>query len=219
MENLFIATPSHSCKRYCANEFTQALKEHAPQAYKSIIFNSTGRILFGGENEVFQSVSFLENATDLRNKIGSIHERIVQSAQKLREQFLAGKWEYYLSLESDVILNELTIPLLFSLARTYPDCNVFHTECYTSFHPKYENNPQRVHRLTMGCTLIHRDIIKDYPFRYDPLNLAAHYDALFAMDLNNNNVPIIYDANIVLEHRENRTTGRGWIELPRSEKG
>lgn len=218
--SIFIATPTHSCKRYCAKEFNEAMAEFAPLCYKAVVFNSTGNICYGGEERICNRVSFLPDAREKKNKIGAIHDRITSSANLLRSQFLEmPQFQWYLSLESDVILNKDTLPRLFDLTIMYTDCRVFHTECYKDFHPKYEHNPCFVDRMTMGCALIHREVIEKIPFRYDPTLLKAHYDAVFAHDVRVNDYKIVYDAGIVLEHRENSTRGRGWLELPRSEKG
>jgi len=58
----------------------------------------------------------------------------------------------------------------------------------------------KIHGCGIGCTLIRRDIVKNYPFWTDERFDNKHSDVYFYMDLENNKVPVFVDTNVVCEH-------------------
>lgn len=206
--NIFVATPTHIIKRYCAEEFISAVLQHAPGVEFVVVANSRGN---PSPYYRRKGVRFIHQELDesYYDRVDSIHKRIVHSVNFLRDLFLNGKWEYYLSLEADVILNSNTIPAMLDR-----QCfgAVLHTNCYKGFHDLTEFG--RVQRITMGCTLIRRPVLESISFRYDPDLLAAHYDALFAHDCNVRGIPMWYDPEIVVEHKSDSQGFRGWHHLP-----
>src|SRR5688572_382867 len=95
--NVFIATPTHWVKRYCARTFTYALLEHAPGARIAVICNSKADAVRFYEPLV-PGHSYLHLRLDEThfNQPDSIHKRIVASMNLARSMFLAGKEECFL---------------------------------------------------------------------------------------------------------------------------
>lgn len=207
--SVFVACPTHIVKRYCAAQFVGAVLEHAPGAAFTIVANSRGNPAPYYRRE---GVRFIHQklGDEFYDRTDSIHKRIVHSVNFLRQLFLNGEWEYYLSLEADVILNAATLPAMLDRLMSFGA--VLTTNCYPGFHTVTEFS--RVDRLTMGCTLIKRPVLELVEFRYDQSLLAAHYDAFFAHDCNVRKIPMWYDPAIVLEHKSDSQGYRGWHQLP-----
>ena len=123
--------------------------------------------------------------------------------------------EWYLSLESDVILNKEAVDLIVSNVQN-KFAFVLHTNCYSGFNNAKERG--NTDRLTMGCTLIHRSVLSEIEFRFDESLPQAHYDAFFAHDCISKNIPMVYDPSIVLEHCHDEKGSRGWCEIPKIER-
>lgn len=59
---------------------------------------------------------------------------------------------------------------------------------------------KQVHGCGLGCTLIARQIVQDYPFWTDERFDNKHSDVYFYMDLHNKHVPIYCDTNFEVPH-------------------
>lgn len=212
--SIFIATPTHICKRYCSMEFCVAAIESAVKPFEAKFFvagnsKSSCKIFYN-----FPEVQYFDVKLDqsyYSNK-EAIHSRLTKTANWLRSIFLTSDCEYYLSLESDVILQgRKQIEAMIDHQKP-----VLHTNCYPGFNasPEFCSTD----RVTMGCTLIQRDVVEAIEFRYDPTLLAAHYDSFFAHDCIARGIPMFYDPNITPVHLEDRLPGRGWSNLPEEER-
>lgn len=213
--SVFVGTPTHICKRYCAREFCEASQKYLVGLYgcKHTIANNSkksAKTFYGGYSGIdFVDVKFPESCY---GQTDSIHKRITTTANWLREMFLATDCKWYLSLESDVIFNHDFLPRMLKHG-----VSVLHTNCYHGFNVSDVFGP--TDRITMGCTLIARHVIESTAFRYSQTLLAAHYDALFAHDCNELGIPMFYDPEITPLHMEDRLPGRGWNNLPEEERG
>ncbi len=215
----FIATPTCSIKRYCAPEFSDCVVRWGAECMRYLACNSRGSSLPYYRADAFTSMRHLKLDDSYYNQKDSIHKRITRTANWLRDRFLETDCNYYLSLESDVMLQAETLDMLEAFVESHPEFGMYHTNCYTGFHPEYKQNPIEVNRATVGCTLIKREVLEKISFRYEPTLLAAHYDAILVGDVMKQGYKIGYDASIVLPHRENATSGgRGWDQLPLKER-
>lgn len=215
--NLFVAVPTHICKRYCAGRFIDVVLSHLPGATVLVAGNSKGSVIpyYRREENKNLTVCDLEFDDGYYNQVDSIHKRIVSTVNFLRDAFfLDSKLQWYLSLESDVLLNFVAVQQLLNVANSGV-AKVIVTNCYPGFFN--EKEPGFVHRLTMGCTLIHRSVIESFPFRYDSTLLKAHYDAFFAHDCIAAGIQMYYDPSIRFEHMHDHTGDRGWKQLPTNE--
>lgn len=223
--NLFIGTPTHSCKEYCADRFVDAVLKHAPGAFICVLCNSRldarGYDVPGvyydhiGRNHLVPPV--LDDSHYHTKE--AVHKRIAKTCNMLREAFLeAEAFDLYLSLESDVILAADTLPrMLEAISDDYP---IVYANCYRwpSGRPFLEytaNGP--TDRITMGCTLMKRKVLEKIEFRYDPELLAAFPDAHFAYDCRLHGFGMWYDPTIYVEHVEGGKGRRGWGEIPKDE--
>jgi hypothetical protein len=222
--NVFIATPTHICKRYCASRFLEAVERNADGAFHCIVDNSGSKAIKSYYPErKDRHVDSLKEMTpkDAEGKAWSIHERIVGSMNYCLGVFLNSfdkKHEWFLSLESDVILDVNTIQDLILTADKHC-CKVVHSNCYPGFNKSLEIC--ETDRLTLGCTLIHRSVFDSERFlcfRYDKEILAAFHDAFFAIDCKERGIKMIYNPFIKVLHMHAANKSRGWEELPSIER-
>jgi len=215
MHQLFIATPTHICKRYCAKRFVDTTARYTRACdYHHIFCNSraSAREYYSGGDADYQDMQFGE---EFYGKEDSIHRRIVGTMQALRERFLAGNIRWFLSLESDVMLGPNTIKDMFAAVNKY-DANIIHANCYPGFNTA--TKPTMTERITMGCTLICREALEQIEFRYEPTLLGAFHDAFFGSDAMRAGFDTYYMPDIFVEHVHDDVGNRGWEQLPDSEK-
>jgi hypothetical protein len=226
-ESIFIATPTHFCKNYCQKEFLEAVLETAVKPYDATIFvlNNSEESSYGTfflENYNNRNIHYIETNFHKSNReffFGNrlaIHRRITETAKLSRKIFLddCNYGDWYLSLESDVILNKDSFDKIIKNI-CEKAALILHTNCYCGFNSSKERCFTQ--SITMGCTLIHRSVLEKINFRHDESLPEAHYDAFFAHDCVSNGIPMIYDPEIHFEHRHEKT-GRGWDKIPSNER-
>jgi hypothetical protein len=212
--NVFIGTPTHICKRYCANQFIQAVDFYAPGAWHLIICNSLGNaeIYYRSKHtSVKREFQHLKLDESYYHRPDATHRRLTVTMNSLREQFLSSGKFYYLSLEADVIINEQTLGMLLESIRS-SGADIIHSNCYPGFHD-YDTFTW-VERMTLGCTIVKRSVLDKIAFRYDNSLLRAYPDAFLAEDAVKQGFKIGYDPKIKVEHCNDITGTRGWSTLP-----
>ncbi len=90
--NVFVATPTHACKVYCADRFVTAVLAHAPGAAFHVVCNS--KLDVRGSYERDERVTYTHVGRKLDathfHRIDSVHRRICYTANRLRDTFLDG---------------------------------------------------------------------------------------------------------------------------------
>lgn len=222
--DLFIGTPTHAIKAYCAHRFVGAVAAHAPGAEFNVLCNSREGALadYAGKGVLYHHIGARLDESHFDNP-EAVHRRIVSTCNDLRRRFLESGRGVYLSLEADVILAADTLPRMF--AAISDECPVVYANCYRwpTGRPFLEyDTPQRTDRITMGCTLMRREVLSKIEYRYDSKLLGAFPDAHFGHDCNVNGFGMWYDPSIYVEHCEAPAPKdglpRGWGELPKSER-
>lgn len=225
MTNIMVATPTYSVKHYAAAH----LAKHTDQAFPverrrdgwwRIVANSREFDWAPFQHVVGLDMIHLNKLPDDHYECkGAIHRRVVASMNQLRELFLSSSSQWFLSLESDVLLTRKQVRDMIACVNEHRIV-CLHTNCYVGFN----DSPvfTKTDRLTLGCTLIHRSIIEQFEFKYRPDLLAAFHDALYVYDMNKAGIISHYEPNIQPIHLcEVRSKGsivcRGWQHLPTSE--
>lgn len=217
-ENIFIATPTHIAKRYCAGKFVDAVIKYAPGSQFHIASNSrlSAREFYEREGVTYHDIVLDEMHYECQ---GAIHRRVVSTVNHLRDIFLnlprMHQCNWFLSLESDVIIKEDTLDRML-WAACESRAKVVYSNCYPGFLSLTE--PGFTDRITLGCTLIHREVVEKIPFRFDMGLLAAFHDAFLAYDCNYQAIRMWYDPGIEPEHVHMGNGDRGWSQFPASEK-
>lgn len=223
-KDVFIGTPTHICKRYCAAKFSTSLMENKGEAEVHVISNSLPPTAGVGLPDSSDYPLYYKgfNLTqlllplDFYNQRDSIHRRLVHTMNLLRSKFLNSSASIFLSLESDVVLEKYTLDDILRVLNENPDVDVLHTNCYQGFN--IERRFTLTDRITLGCTAIRQKVLDNINFRYDPNLLAAFHDAFFSYDCKERGFRMYYAPHIKVRHLEKvNGGGRGWNELPRGE--
>lgn len=147
---------------------------------------------------------------------------ICESRNRLRDYFLRGNYNRLLSLECDLFPEPGFITQLLASRKKVISLPYFIGEGSQSqpmiqmvdadtLFPRDIRNISdqelfchsgrliRVFNAGLGCTLISRDIVEDFPFRWDP-EIHYHDDSFFGEDLHNAGVPWFCDTSLVCRH-------------------
>ncbi len=213
-DDVLIGTPTHFCKSYCAEKFSVALFAHANGAISFIACNSIVDVEAYYQKSGAHFIK-LNLGEEFYDKEDSIHRRITHTMNLLREEFLSSGKKFFLSLEADVLLAEDTIDRLKETMHAH-NADVVHANCYTGFNTSIK--PSVTKRLTLGCTLIKREVLEAISFRYDPSMLNGFHDAFFAHDCADKNFLMIYDPAAKTIHLHDNANTRGWNSLSLKER-
>ncbi len=153
----------------------------------------------------------------------SARDRIVASRNILRQKVIDEDYDYFFSLEQDVlppadILEKLTahnkkvISAVYfadnvipgeTLSRLIPLAYILEDEKTLSMRPLNEGELwkkpglMKVVSAGLGCVLIHREILKEIQFRHD---LDSFDDRWFFIDAYHKKIPVYVDTSIKCKH-------------------
>jgi GT2 family glycosyltransferase len=213
---ILVGCPTSYHKEYCLKEYSLAVKS---LTYKNkhilLVDNSKDNIYYNKIKEHGLNVikgPYFESARD----------RIVASRNILRQYCLDNSFDYFLSLEQDVIpppniIEQLlkhskrVITAIYFARNTMPTGEAkliplaysLLDEKTLSMRPLnkqelWENQGLfRVISCGLGCILIHSSILKEVEFRYD---LNTFDDRWFCIDLYTRKIPLYADTSIKCKH-------------------
>ncbi|MBM3281949.1 MAG: hypothetical protein FJY86_01230 [Candidatus Diapherotrites archaeon] len=154
-----------------------------------------------------------------------VRERIVHGRNAIREIVLREKYDYFFSLEQDIVCPPDTIQKLLThqkqvvggvyynkvflggkeqrtpVLMTYPndEAKKEHRAEWVGFTALFPSRIMEVASIGLGCLLISRNTLEKIPFRYKEED-AAFDDMYFAMDMHRENIPCYADTSILCEH-------------------
>lgn len=151
-------------------------------------------------------------------------EAMARSQETARRLAVKEGYDYFLSLESDIIPTPTVIQDLLKDAKEYVGALYFigdktlRIPCITlpekheatnmigsrlirqdEIAQYYKTGLRNVNNCGLGCTLVRRDVFTKLKFKYYP-NLRAHSDSFFANDAWRAGFRVFIDTDIVLEH-------------------
>ncbi len=210
---ILIGCPTSEHKAYCFQEYLEGIKALTyPNFDVLLVDNSQDNNYFNKISKLLPTIKgpFIENA----------RPRIAESRNLLRQKFLEGDYDYFLSLEQDVVppkdvierllahnkkvisgvyykkidfgKGEKISPLVYKM-----DVNLN----ITNFTAKELEQPRliQVGAFGVGCVLIHRDILKNIKFRI--FEEGTSFDDMpFCLDCKNNNFDLFVDTSIKCIH-------------------
>ena len=225
LPRILIGCPTSSIKDYAFLEWMMHLRQiDYPKDRLDIMMADNSKD--NGYEKYLKSWGIKTRRIKPRNR--NPMEFLCDSHNAIRKYFLDSNCDYWLHLESDVMIKPQTLrTLLFHIQHInipIVSASYFHgddegttiiinrLESYglkkQAMNLKFKesisqsNKFIQVYSCGLGCTLISKDIFKNYniKFRYDPNVTAVAPDSFFYEDLFKNNIPVYLDTNIILEH-------------------
>ncbi|MFH1649069.1 MAG: hypothetical protein ABIA93_00790 [Candidatus Woesearchaeota archaeon] len=194
---ILVGCPTYEGKSYCLDPFSQGVRKLAyPNMDILLVDNSK-------KDDYARAITAAGLPVTKIPWHESAQERIVQSRNLLREKVLEGGYDFFFSLEQDVIPEPDTIkkllshqkkvvtgvvvgaqmvdgkPTLVPLVYSQPKGN--NEEDALWYLPSTEiNKPQliQVKAAALGCMLIHRSVLEEIKFRYN----KGFDDMMFSKD-------------------------------------
>ncbi len=214
---ILVGCPTSFHKEYCLEEYAEAVKNISYKNYDILLIDNS------------QDDNYLKNikAKGLPAEKGpyfeSARDRIIASRNILRQKVLKGSYDYFLSLEQDVIppadiIEKLLLHDKKVITAVYFANNIIPGETSSKLIPLVyvlenektlsmrhlnedelwnEQGLMQVVSAGLGCILIHRDILKKVKFRYD---LNTFDDRWFFKDLYDKKIKVFADTSIKCKH-------------------
>lgn len=145
------------------------------------------------------------------------HRNVAKSVRKLQKDFLKSDADYFVTIESDVLVPHNLLELF---EEVHDQADIIGGLYYQGFHPPEQFSPHHqqlmeTHHALSGCTLYSRKIMEAIPFRWSTENMAAFPDAWICFDANQdgNSFKIANYTKIKCKHLFDQKGGRGHNRL------
>lgn len=218
MKKFFVASYTHQCKDYCDAEFIQRFAEISAGFPTIIIDNSPESSGYQDRLKKmvrpFPWITLQLIVVDPVPKETLFHRNVENSANLIRDHFLQSMSDYLLIIESDVIPPDDLIENLsetIDLLDGTDSCNnwgILGGLYYTGFHDFGKKGIQQTNHVLSGCTVYKRELIEQFPFRYDPSYLVPFPDAWMSHDAREAGYTLWNDHAIICDHLEAAQPGR-----------
>jgi len=223
MVKILVGCPTADPYRYCTQEWIDAVKALSYKGFDILLVdNSSSKDYF---NEFSKKVPMLKT-----ERIENLRELIARDRNLIREKVLKENYDYFLSLEIDVIPPLNVIEKLLSHNKEivsgvyYKDYDVNITKAGKLVRKAKTILPllwkavdkENVAQLTtkevedskllevaiagLGCLLIHRSVLEKVNFRVNLKESSACDDVWFCHDASKNNFKIYADTSIKCRH-------------------
>lgn len=215
--NPFIVTYTNRCKDYCDTEFLDNLHKLSKGHPVMIVDNTSDDESYANRirtlTKIYSNFS-VHHIIVPREPIATLfHRNVTESVNLCRDHFLRSDCDSMLIVESDVIP---PVNLLDTFKKDIREeryllnndhvWGIIGGLYYQGFHDYNLRGLNRTHHVLSGCSLYNRELIKKYPFRYDPSNLGPFPDAIICFD-SGNDYSFWNDHDIICEHLNNPATG------------
>ncbi|MBW3004811.1 glycosyltransferase [Candidatus Woesearchaeota archaeon] len=210
---VLVGCPTWEGKKYCLKEYAEALKKLTYDNFDVLIVDNSKE---SGYANMIEALGFKVIRNEWHD---SARERIKQSRNKIRAYALENGYDYFLSLEQDVIPEQDVIQNLLchqkkivsgivynnlpvgSKIELMPMAYVEHPVDPTGlwYLPKQDLEKAQLVELkacSFSCVLIHRDVLEKIEFRYE----EGFDDMMFSLDAINAGFKIYADTSVVPKH-------------------
>ena len=220
---VLVACPTYDGKNYCIEDWMKLIQNMKYNNYDILIVDNTND---GGKNAEWMADYFdIEVIHHYRDDI-ALNEVMAECNNIIRDRVLEEGYDFLMSIESDVFPPDTIIPRLMNHQKLvasamyeiglgdyrYPLIQIVEPEegeegtgMVRQLHWGEMMNfinagLKRVHGCGIGCSLIHKDVLEQYPFRTDP-EYSTHADSYFYMDLWNAGLPVYLDTDLLCRHK------------------
>jgi len=235
LPKILIAAPTSDKKDYCLDEWVDnVLSFDYPASTILLVDNS--------HNEEYYHKILDKGINCLHVKPeGNVVDYIADCQKLIRHYVLEGGYDYLFSLESDVIpQSDIILQLLHHNKRIVAapyfvqykggdpslcmiDPEIQHVKEMSYMHTRMVGTKQGLSRLTgelvkvfgvgLGCSLIHKDVLKKIDFRSGTasnetrMDRSVFSDSLFYIDCFKAKIPVFWDTKLLVRHKYSDWSG------------
>lgn len=219
---ILIGAPTAKVKNYCIEDWVENVK--------GFLYPTNVDIFLADNSEDSKNSEYLKSlgidsewvAPDYEDEV--LIRRLTRSHNLVRQKALDGNYDFLLHLESDIfpppdVLLNLLAHRKQVISVSYDIYDYHYRESVIiDVREEYDGEPSggviRGRNLMMsydgnlkepwangiGCMLIHKSILKEVPFRYNP-ERSGFCDSWFAEDLRSKGIPMYVDTSMYAGHR------------------
>ena len=217
LPKVLVGCPTSDYKNYCLDEYINSIKNLTYSNYDILIVDNSKTKdyyrLIKSFNIPIKRIKYRKRARD----------RIIESRNLIVDEVLGGDYDYFLSLEQDVIPPKDVIEKLLRhkkkvVSGVYPlltkinGKKILKSSIWMNYDPKTKmmyrvknkfilENPSlfKISTSGLGCIMIHNEVLKKIKFRYDK-SQDGFDDVFFSKDLRENNISLYSDFSVLCRH-------------------
>ncbi len=214
---VLVGCPTSDHKSYCLEKYVDAIKNLSYPNYDILIIDNSEK------EDYYNLIKSFEISVKRIKYLPKARDRIIKSRNLLINETIDKQYDYFLSLEQDVIPpkdviekllkhKKLVIAGIYPLVHTINGKKVLKSSVWMNYDPKTKlmyrvknnfilNNPYlfEISATGLGCVLIKREVFEKIKFRYDP-NTEGFDDVFFSKDLRENNIKLYSDFGVLCKH-------------------
>ena len=215
MVKILIGCPTFDGKAYCLDRFLESVKNFDFKNYEFVLVDNS-------KTEDYFNLLQRKGVNVIRGKdLGDPVKNVVVNRNRLRDYFLEGDFDYFFSLEQDVIAPKDVVDKLISHKKdviTGVYYTIYRFQGQPAVRPliwaSVENNPKgmrfmsteakkpglyKIKACGLGCLMISRKVIEEVKFRYVE-NSGVFDDIWFCKDVSEKGYEIWTDTSIQCDH-------------------
>ena len=213
---VLVGCPTHKVKDYCLEDYSNIVKSLTYPNYDILLVDNTNG------DSYYDKIKKEELPVIKGPYFKGAMDRIVASRNLLRDHVLKNNYDYFLSLEQDVIPPKNIIESLLKhnkqvISAAYFNFRIVNNERKPKpmlwFKPIEEKKEimyylpdefilkkpglYKMHACGLGCLLIHRNVLEKIEFRHRE---EGFDDVWFCKDCRDNNIEIYADTSLKCQH-------------------
>ena len=210
---VLVGCPTSFHKEYALKQYTDSVKKLTYKNHDVLLVDNSK------DNTYFEKIKSLSIPVIKGPWFESARDRIIASRNILRQKVLDENYDYFLSLEQDVLPPENIIERLLSAKKKVISGIYFNhmtknnetralpviwTKVEDQYRYVLKSNElnkgiKKVEITGLGCILIHNSVLKKIRFRYEK-QYPAFDDIYFGLDCKDNKINLYADTNLICKH-------------------